>query len=137
MKIRIMTIEDFNSMYLLWQEAGLGLVDFKTEGEYATQILKLNPSSNFVALEGRKIIGTIFGTFNGKRGWIYHLAVHPAFQKRGLGSLLLQKAEQALKKMGAKRALVGVDKPNLKAMKFYKKCGYTKVDGAIFLGKNL
>lgn len=137
MKIRIMTMKDFNQMYLLWKKVDLSIKELETEKEQTGQMIKLNPVSNFVAMERRKIIGTVFGTFNGRRGWIYRLAVHPNFQKKGLGSLLLKKAETALKKMGVRRVLLGIDEYNYKVIKFYKKCGYREIDDAIFMGKNL
>lgn len=137
MKIRVMKIEDFEEMYALWEEAGLGVNEFENEKDHTKLMIKINPLSNFVAVEDAKIVGSIFGTFNGRRGWIYHLAVHPNFQKKGLGSLLIKKAEKTLKKMGAKRVLLGVDKSNLEVLKFYKKFGYEKMNDAIFLGKNL
>ncbi|MDP3732906.1 MAG: GNAT family N-acetyltransferase, partial [Candidatus Daviesbacteria bacterium] len=113
------------------------VADFKTEKELVSQVIKLNPYSNFIAIKEGKIIGTVFGAFNGWRGWVYHLAIDPFFQKKGLGSLLLQKAEQALKKAGAKRVLLGVKKLNGKALAFYKKQGYIKVNDAIWMGKDL
>lgn len=138
MKIRIMKIEDFDEMYALWKKAGgLSVANLKLEKEYTEQIIKLNPSSNFVAVEGEKIIGTVFGAFNGKRGWVYHLAVHPKFQKAGLGSKLMEKVEYALKQVGAKRILLGVVKTNIQVLAFYKKNGYTKVDDAIWMGKDI
>ncbi len=137
MKIRIMTTEDFNSMYTLWQEVGLAVGDLKSEQASTNQMINLNPSSNFVAIEGEKIVGTIFGIFNGRRAWIYHLAIHSIFQKRGLGSILLNKAEQALKKLGAKRVLLWVNKDNLGVTYFYQKYDYSIVDDAIVMGKNL
>ena len=132
-----MQLKDFDSIYALWKKVDLGVNDFEKEKKQAKQMIKLNPLSNFVAVEGKKIRGTVFGTFNGRRGWVYHLAVNPSFQKKGLGSILLKKAEQALKKAGAKRVLLGVDKSNLKVLAFYKKQGYQKVDDAIWMGKDI
>lgn len=134
MKIRLMEIEDFDSMYNLWKKVGLNVADYEDEKEDTKQIIKWNPLTCFVICDGNKIIGTVLGTFNGRRAWIYHLAVHPLFQKKGLGSKLLQKAEQALKKTGAKRVLLWVNKDNLKVADFYQKHGYSAVDDAIVMG---
>lgn len=137
MKTKLMTSTDFDSMYALWKEAGLGVADLETERKYFDQMIKLNPDSNFIACDGKKIIGTVFGIFNGRRGWIYHLAVHPDFQKKGIGSLLLKQTEEALKKIGATRVCLWVNKLNLKVLTFYKKYGYTEINDAISMGKNL
>lgn len=137
MEIRIMTIEDFDSMYLLWKKVGLDMADYESEKELVNEMIKRNLSSNFVVFEGMRIIGSILGVFNGRRGWIYHLAVDPSFQKNGVGTMLLQKTEQALKKLGTRRILLGVNKTNLKVLPFYEKYGYQKVDDAVYMGKNL
>lgn len=137
MKIRIMTIKDFDGVYNLWKEAGLSVADLKTEKEQTSQMIKFNPRSNLVAIKGEKIIGSAFGVFNGMRGWIYHLAVHPDFQKKGIGSLLLKQTEEALKKIGATRVCLWVNKLNLKVLTFYEKYGYTEINDAISMGKNL
>lgn len=132
-----MKSEDFNDLYRLWKEAGLNLADFKKEKQEFEMMIKLNPYSNFVAIEGEKVIGTVFGIFNGRRGWIYHLAVHPNFQKKGIGSLLLKQTEEALKKIGATRVCLWVNRLNLKVLTFYEKYGYTEINDAISMGKNL
>lgn len=137
MRIRIMLIKDLDSVCLLWKKAELGVADLETERKYLDQMIKLNPHSNFVAIEEEKIIGSVFGIFNGRRGWIYHLAVHPAFQNKGIGSLLLKQTEKALKKIGARRVCLWVNKSNLKVLTFYKKYGYTEINDAVCLGRNI
>lgn len=137
MEIRIMTIKDFNEMYALWNEAGLQLADYEIEKKQTEFMIKLNPASNFVAIEQGKIIGTVFGLFNGYRGWIYHLAIIPFFQKKGIGSLLLNKTERALKEIGAKRVMLGVDKSNIRILPFYSKSNYQEITSAIYLRKDL
>ena len=39
----------------------------------------------FVAAEGETIAGCILVGTDGRRGYIYHTAVHPELQRRGLG----------------------------------------------------
>ena len=137
MKIRLMKIEDSNLVYLLWKEAGLDVVDYKTEKEDMEQIIKLNPYTNFVICEKEKIVGAVLGAFNGRRAWVYHLAIYPFFQNKGLGALLLHKTEEALKKSGAKKVQLFVSKTNLKVIGFYKKQGYRQLDEVIPFGKSL
>lgn len=137
MLVKNMNMKNFNSIHNLWKEAGLSVPEIQKEKEEAELILKLNPFASFEAYNRDKLVGAILGIFNGRRGWIYHLAVHPLFQKKGIGSLLLQNAEKALEKMGAKRILLWVRKDNLKVMNFYQKHGYSSIDDAIVLGKDL
>src|SRR5258706_16231923 len=101
--IRLMKISDFPELFSLWKKTDLELANEKTEFSQTKLALKLNPDSCLVLVEDEKIIGSILGTFNGKRGWIYHLAIDPNFQNLGYGSKLLSRAEEALKKHGTQR----------------------------------
>lgn len=77
------------------------------------------------------------GLFNGRRGWIYHLAVDPVYQHKGYGSLLLKKTEEALKKIGTRAINLFVDKDNLEVVPFYTKKHYSTFNKSIILRKVL
>lgn len=136
-QIKQMKISDFSEIFLLWKKAGLNVLSEEIEFYEAKNMIKLNPDSCFVLVKNEKIIGSILGVFNGRRGWIYHLAIDPDFQKKGYGSLLLKKTENALKKQGARRVNLGVEYENLKVFPFYQKYGYEVINNALWLGKNI
>lgn len=128
---------DFMGVLSLWKKAGLGLDDEKIELLTMQMVVKINPTSCLVLIKDKIIIGAALGTFNGKRGWIYHLAIHPDYQQAGFGALLLKRIEQELKKKGAHRVHLGVEYTNLKVLPFYEKSGYSVVNDALWLGKNI
>lgn len=84
-----------------------------------------------------EVVGSVFGAFNGRRGWVYHLVIHPKYQRKGYGSILIQRAEKALKKIGATRVLLGIWKSDKWLLSFYSKNGYCAFDDSIFLFKDL
>ena len=45
----------------------------------------------FVAVLGDQVIGTVMAGYDGHRGWIYSVAVHPEWQKHGLGHALVRR----------------------------------------------
>ena len=100
-------------------------------------MLKMNYTSCFVAISDKKIIGSVFGTFNGRRGWIYHLAVHNNWQKKGIGLLLMEKTEQALAKQKVTKIILAVHISNLKVIPFYEKLGYVIMPDALLFEKGL
>jgi putative acetyltransferase len=57
-----------------------------------------------------------------RKGWIDHLYVHPAFQGRGLGSVLLSEAMR-----GEDRVRLWVFRRNLRALEFYQKRGFRQI----------
>ncbi|MGD8814603.1 MAG: GNAT family N-acetyltransferase, partial [Anaerolineales bacterium] len=49
----------------------------------------------FVAVEDGKLVGTAMSGYDGHRGWVYYVAVHPDHRRRGIGSALMKKVESA------------------------------------------
>jgi len=137
MKIRKMKPSDFEQIVQLWKEINVSPEAIADDKKNFPLMLKLNPSTCFIAIENKKIVGSIFGLFNGRRAFIYHLGVHPDMQKKKLGSELLLSTEKALKKAGTNRILLWVDFDNLKITNFYNKHGYTVCSDAVLFGKNV
>ncbi len=137
MKVRNMKIEDFDDIYKLWLKAELVVEDYQTEKKDAKLMLKFNPKTCFVLCKDKKILGSVFGTFNGRRAWIYHLAIHPAIQNKGYGSMLLAKTLKILKGLGAEKSQLWVRKDNIKVLGFYQNVGFSQMDYLIPMGKNL
>ena len=54
----------------------------------------------FVALLEGAVIGTILAGYDGHRGWLYSVAVHPSHRKKGLGRALVGHAERTLTERG-------------------------------------
>lgn len=136
-QIKQMQSSDFPEVLSLWKKAGLDIANPELELIGMKMTLNLNPSSCLVLIKDGKIIGAALGAFNGRRAWIYHFAIHPDFQHQGYGALLLKKVEKQLKKKGAHRVHLGVAYTNLKVLPFYQKYGYSVVNDALWLGKNI
>lgn len=128
---------DFSQLMTLWKKTGLNLASIETEQIEFYSMLKLNPTSCLVALVNKQIIGSAFGIFNGRRAWIYHLAVEPKWQKQGVGSKLLQATEKALSKVQGDKIRLWVNFTNLKVVPFYEKHGYGVISDAVMMGKNI
>lgn len=87
-------------------------------------------------IEG-KIVGTVIGGFDGRRGLIYHLAVHPDARKKGIGTKLMEEVESRLKNKGCIRSYLLVTRENEYAMKFYEALGWSRMDTVEIFGKEL
>ena len=82
------------------------------------------------------IVATVMGGYEGHRGWINYLAVHPDYQSSGIGKLITEEAEKLLREIGCPKINLQVRSTNVKIIEFYKKIGY-KIDDVVSLGKHL
>ena len=73
-----------------------------------------------MAVVDRKIAGSVIGAFDGWRGNVYRLAVHPNFQRRGIARRLVSEAEEWLRDQGAKRVGAVVEKDHPWATGFWE-----------------
>ncbi|MFE0806302.1 GNAT family N-acetyltransferase [Streptomyces sp. NPDC058794] len=57
-------------------------------------------------------------------GTLWQLAVLPALQSRGLGTLLVRAAERRIRDRGRRRAELAVEEDNMRARALYERLGY-------------
>jgi ribosomal protein S18 acetylase RimI-like enzyme len=117
--IREFTLADYDTVYALWQNAGdgLGIGRSDTRDESAKK-LQRDPDLFLVAEDdchpeprpersrrgSRRIIGTVIGGDDGRRGMIYHLAVAHAYRGRGISKMLMDEVERRLQAKGCLKA---------------------------------
>ena len=86
--------------------------------------------------EGGQLIASGMVGYEGHRGWVNYLAVHPDHRRQGLGRLLMDVAERRLRDLGCAKVNLQVRASNETATEFYRQIGYT-VDDVVSLGKRL
>jgi ribosomal protein S18 acetylase RimI-like enzyme len=126
MEIRVMTIEDYDGVYSLWERTpgmGLGKADSR---EGTDKFLKRNPGLSYVATQDGVIIGTVLGGHDGRKGYIFHAAVDSRYQGRGIGKQLMERVIHALKAEGVPRLSLLVYKENAKGNDFWQRTGWQK-----------
>jgi len=88
----------------------------------------------FVAQDGNALVGTILAGYDGHRGWLYSVAVHPSHQGQGIGKAPIAHAERALAQRGCMKINLQIVSSNESVSAFYKSIGYT-VEPRISMGK--
>src|SRR6185312_339269 len=96
----------------------------------------VNPEWFLVADVEVRVVGAVMAGYDGHRGWINYLAVHPSCRRRGLGRTLMAEAERSLKAAGCPKINLQIRPENRGAVAFYERLGFA-VEGAISLGKRL
>lgn len=90
----------------------------------------------FVAVDATEIVGTIMAGYDGHRGWLYSVAVHPNKRLGGLGTLLVRHAEKALADLGCMKVNLQLLDTNHATAAFYQSVGYS-VEPRLSMGKLL
>ena len=143
---RLVTIEDYDGILALWNSTeqskrALNPVDDSREG--IERYLKRNPTTCFLALskddtgDEPQIVGVILTGHDGRRAIIHHMCVHPSYRRQGIAHLLVEKAEEALKKEGINKIFGLVFKDNETANSFWEKQGYTLRTNLNYRNKSL
>ena len=90
----------------------------------------------FVAVEAQAVVGTVLAGYDGHRGWLYSVAVHPAHQHKGIGTALVRHAEQALTARGCMKINLQIVEGNEGVAAFYAALGYA-VEKRVSMGKRV
>ena len=134
---REFTIEDYEAAVELWKRVeGLDIAE-GDDRESIRRFLKQNRGLSRVATDGLTMVGAALCGHDGRRGYIYHLAVDPTYQGRGLGKRLVNECLEGLRGLGLQRANIMVAKDNPRGREFWSKCGWEELDGAIGMGIDL
>ena len=138
MKIRNMLITDYDKVYQLWMScSGMGLNNLDDSGDGIEKFLNRNPETCFVAEINSELVGVILAGNDGRRGYIYHTAVHPQYRNQGIGRQLVNHALQALEQCGIHKAALVVFDKNQNGNAFWEKLGFTVREDLVYRNKTI
>lgn len=136
--IRVMSIADYDAVYNLWMNTpGMGLNSTDDSREGIEKYLKRNPVSNFVAEDNGTIIGVIMSGHDGRRGYIYHIAVLPAYRNQGIAKRLVDCAMSALDEEGINKVALVAFKKNDTGNGFWESIGFAERHDLVYRNKNI
>lgn len=127
MKLRPYIAADKDQLVCLWKEVFPG----NSPHNEPTAVIeaKLNVDRLlFVAAEGDAIVGSVMAGYDGHRGWLYAVAVHPTIQRNGTGSKLVKYALEQLQKLGCIKINLQVVSTNSAVVAFYESLGFHTED---------
>jgi ribosomal protein S18 acetylase RimI-like enzyme len=134
---REFVLDDYDGAIALWDGIeGVEICEGDSREEIA-EYLKRNPGLSRVAEAEGKIVGVTLCSHDGRRGWIYHLAVAQAYRRQKVGKLLIDACVDGLRKLGLKRAIILVAGDNPAGHRFWLQNGWEDIDGAIAMTKEL
>ncbi len=123
MRIRTYRAADESAVLGLWERAGISRpwLDLRAE---IREKLRRDRSLFLVAVDADGVVGAVMGAYDGRRGWIYHLAVEPDRQGGGIGRALMQVVERRMARLGVVKVNLEVRHDNQDVIGFYERLGF-------------
>ena len=123
MKIEKFSMKLYEDVVQLWNKAGIsvGSSDSKNEVE---RMLERNPNLFLIGKIKENIIAVVMGGFDGRRGYVNHLAVDPIYQKKGYGKKLIDDLISEFRRIGVHKIHLFIEKQNQAVVDFYSNLGW-------------
>ena len=136
-RTREFAIDDYDAAIELWKKVdGLDVAE-GDDRETIRRFLQRNPGLSRIATVGSLPVGAVLCGHDGRRGYIYHLAVDPAYHGLGIGRRLIAECLEGLKRAGLERANILVAKDNPRGLEFWRRTGWEDLEGAAAMGRDI
>ncbi len=132
MKIELFTMRYYHDIIDLWKRSGIEVGSSDTKDEIA-KILKRNPDLFLIGKEDGKVVAVVIGAFDGRRGYVHHLAIDPNYQKKGYGKMMMDELIERFCKEKVHKVHLFIEKHNKEVVDFYKKSGWNIRDDLIMM----
>ncbi len=123
MNFRKATPLDSDSILQFWKASGASESPIDTIEQIGRAIE--HPTVVFLlAEEEGEIIGSLIGTFDGWRGNMYRMVVHPKHRRKGIGNMLVRKTEEAFAEWGVRIVSAVIENDRPWGFEFWRSVGY-------------
>ena len=126
MNIRPMTLADYDAVLALMRGAPGVAVRAADAPEAITRYLARNPDLSLVAESDDGLIGCVFCGHDGRRGYLHHVVVAPAWRGQGVGRALVAQALDGLAALGILKTHLDVFADNAPAIAFWAATGWQR-----------
>ncbi len=123
MKIQKFSMKFYDEVIQLWRNAGIGIGSSDSRGE-VERMLDRNPDLFLIGTLKDKVVVVVMGGFDGRRGYVHHLAVDPTYQRKGYGTKIITKLNENFRQKGIHKIHLFIEKRNKEVMDFYRDLGW-------------
>jgi len=131
MHLRPFKKSDELAVVSLWQDCGL-IVPHNNPHKDIARKLAVNPELFIVGEVAGVVIGSCMIGYEGHRGWINYLAVHPEYQRTGFAKQLMSEAERLLRELGCPKINLQIRSTNASVIAFYESLGFVEDNARSF-----
>ncbi|NYT11273.1 MAG: GNAT family N-acetyltransferase [Methanomassiliicoccales archaeon] len=134
--IRKFRIDDYERVIRLWQESELEHrpTGRDTRERIAAEIEK-ETAIFLVAEMDSEMVGSIFCTHDGRKGWLNRISVLPEKQRKGIASALIREGERRLRELGIEVICALIWRSNLASRELFENQGYDFLEDALYYVK--
>lgn len=126
-----MTMDDYDGVReLLSSTPGVALRAADSR-EATERYLTRNPGLSFVARSEGRIVACAMSGHDGRRGYLYHMAVDPAHRRRGVATALVRRCIAALSAVGIDKTHLDVIAENHLAQDYWTYLGWKRRDDIV------
>ena len=138
LQVRPFSMADYAAVRDLWANAGDGLrLRPSDEPAEIEKKLSRDPDLFLVAEIDGRIVGVVMGAWDGRRGWLHHLAVDGEHRRQGVAGRLVCEVEERLRAKGCRKVNLLVLRDNQAARSLYRRLGYGEMTPVLPMGKEL
>lgn len=120
--LRRISPDDYAAVLALWNSSpGVRANESREEFE---RILNRNPDLGCVAVDDNQIVGAVLCCHDGRRGYLYHLAVAESHRRRGIAKAMVERCLAGLAKEGIARCSIFLVADNDEGAKFWERSGW-------------
>lgn len=135
MEIRQFAESDRDAVIALWQDCDLTR-SWNDPNKDIDRKLQFQPELFLVGISNSKLIASAMAGYDGHRGSVFYLGIHPDYQDKGFGQKLMLFIESALAELDCPKLNILVRSTNSSVLEFYNRIGYA-TDEVVSVGKRL
>jgi ribosomal protein S18 acetylase RimI-like enzyme len=135
MKIRSFEEADGPAVIALWQACALTR-PWNDPARDISRKLSVQRDLFLVGVRDGVLMASVMAGYDGHRGWVNYLAVHPDWRRQRHGESLMHEVERRLLALGCPKLNLQVRTANAQVLDFYRALGYLP-DDVVSMGKRL
>jgi ribosomal protein S18 acetylase RimI-like enzyme len=137
MELTEMTIDHYERSIELWKcTEGLVLSESDSKANISL-FLSRNEGMSFVCLEEDCVVGTILCGHDGRRGFLYHVAVCETFRGKGIAKRMVERSLDALRAAGITKCHLFTLESNEVGNRYWSGTGWERRNGILLYSRDV